>query len=152
MREKPVFEPDQLAYCGLYCLGCSFKVAYETQNRAYLLHHQSHNMQRKELPLEQLYCGGCKTEQTLCGPCELRDCAQNQDLISCADCGDFPCEKIISFGHDGIPHHQLAYETLQQISRLGLEPWFDSYLEQLYCKHCGERLSWYYTCPQHHDR
>jgi SAM-dependent methyltransferase len=73
---------------------------------------------------------------------------KGKELDSCADCEKFPCEKVSAFGNDGIPHHRQALENLMIINETGKENWFEGFMKNLECD-CGERLSWYYQCPEH---
>jgi hypothetical protein len=93
-------------------------------------------------------CPGCKGD-ALCGPdCKIKVCASAKGLVSCADCGTFPCQILLDFANDGVPHHHWALENLQDIREHGVEAWFVKFKTKLTCD-CGERLSWYYKCPSH---
>ena len=152
------FDADKLAYCGIYCPECSFVAAYETGKREHLLAMPERYDEYKQATLSEVgNCPGCKLDN-LCGDCDIKDCARSQgqqsmapkkeDIDSCAECAKFPCEKVLAFGNDGVPHHRQALENLMTISAIGKESWFEGFRKNLECD-CGERLSWYYKCPIH---
>ncbi len=99
--------------------------------------------------MEECACPGCKVQIDQCA-CNIgiKPCAEEKGLISCADCGDFPCEKSNTFGHDGTPHHEDGLRNLQRIREVGYEAWLEEMQALLYCG-CGTRQSWYCGCPLH---
>lgn len=136
------FDVGKLAYCGIYCAQCSFATAYETGNRAHLLAMPEKYDKFKNDELSECACGGCKAEN-ICGDCAIKDCAAEKAVDCCADCPGFPCETLLAFANDGVPHHKAAVENLEAISAVGSEEWFKDFSANLQCD-CGERLSWYY--------
>jgi hypothetical protein len=147
------FTAEQLAYCGIYCAQCSFKAAAETRKPEHLANMPpKYNAPKydtfKQEVLGGQACPGCKGD-ALCGPdCKIKVCAAGQRFTSCADCDVFPCQILLDFANDGIPHHHWALENLQDIRENGVEGWFERFKPNLICD-CGERLSWYYKCPSH---
>lgn len=142
------FDVKKLAYCGIYCYQCSHVVAFETNNREHLLAMPEKMDKYKNLSLSEYgTCPGCK-DANLCGDCEIKDCASLKGIDCCSDCGSFPCEIIINFANDGIPHHKWALENLKNIKLNGKVNWFEEFKTSLHCT-CGERLSWYYKCSKH---
>lgn len=138
------FDKNMLAYCGLYCEQCSFKTAYEEQNEKHL---EQIPYQFTKRSLSDYNCGGCKG-YCICGVCEIKPCASAKNIESCAECDSFPCQLIDSFENDGMPHHRSAIENLKDIRKNGLEAWYSSLQSILRCQ-CGEKQTWYYTCPLH---
>jgi hypothetical protein len=133
-----------LAYCGLFCEQCSFKAAHDEQDDKHL----------KQIPypftkqdLSKYNCECCKGF-CICGPCKIKPCASAKNIDSCADCDDFPCEYIIKFSNDGIPHHKKAVSNLYYIRQRGIDNWYAQIEPLLKCE-CGEKQTWYYTCPLH---
>ncbi|NLT57872.1 MAG: DUF3795 domain-containing protein [Clostridiales bacterium] len=135
----------QLAYCGIYCPVCSFRVACETGDRAHLLGMPAKYDPFKEGDLADCRCEGCKQDAS-CGPCAIKDCAQDRDLAHCGDCGDFPCEVLLAFQHDGIPHHFEAVQNLHQIRDGGIDRWLAEAARRAVCNVCGGRRSFYHRC------
>ena len=132
--------PNELiAYCGLYCDACSFKVAFEEQNREHLLRMPEKYDYLKNTPLE--WCPGCRLENR-CGECAIRDCAIEKRLEYCSLCCDFPCEKLLKFNNDGIPHHAESIENLKALKTMGTEQWLVVQKAKWMCA-CTARYSWY---------
>lgn len=141
------FNKDMLAYCGLYCEQCSFKVAYNTQDTKHLKPYPKQD--EDEWPQENLNnynYAGCKGNHCICGNCIIKLCATGKNVDTCADCNSFPCEHMDKFASDGFPHHKEAIDNLFSIRKHRVEAWFETLQTKLKCK-CGARLSWYYNCP-----
>lgn len=143
------FDIRELAYCGLYCPQCSFRAANETGSREHFADAPERYAQLTQKPLEELACPGCKGDN-ICGDCAMKDCAVEKGLEVCADCDEFPCDKLTAFGGDGAPHHAGALEALHAIRELGREAFFESIRPDLACATCGKRQSWYFRCE--HER
>ncbi|MCD8138674.1 MAG: DUF3795 domain-containing protein [Planctomycetaceae bacterium] len=142
------FDPKMLAYCGIYCEQCSARVAFTERDWKHLEMFPSRFTAGRP-DLSEYDCEGCKG-RNLCGPCGIKDCASGRNLDSCADCGEFPCAMLVAFETDGIPHHRWAVDNLRRIRAHGLEAWFAAFRPALRCD-CGQRQSWYHTCPVHTD-
>ena len=140
------FDMKMLAYCGLYCEQCSVRTAFVQQDEAHLEHFPA-KFKTGRTVLSDYACEGCKG-RNLCGPCAIKDCASARGVDSCADCGDFPCDRIARFGTDGIAHHRQAVANLRDIREKGIDAWFAALSPALRCR-CGRRQSWYHTCPEH---
>ena len=140
-------EGAKLAYCGLYCPMCSFVAAFETKDREHLLAMPEHYAHLKSRTLEECECPGCKDQVDKCH-CEMKPCAQEKGIATCADCAEFPCRAIDAFGRDGAPHHAQALANLWRIRELGYEQWLRE-MEALAVCSCGTRQSWYRRCPAH---
>jgi len=70
-------EKNLVAYCGLYCSACSFKVAYDENDKRHILEMPAHYDQYKDKPLQ--FCPGCKLDEQG-SKCEIRNCAKNKGL------------------------------------------------------------------------
>lgn len=137
-KTKPI-----IAYCGLYCGGCSFKVAYETNDRAHLLGMPEKYNCFKEGPLEP--CEGCRADN-FSSECAIRICAVDRALEHCGECIKFPCLRLEEFSNDGIPHHAEIIDNLKQLKEMGEEAWLKQQSEKWKCG-CGSPASWYLkTC------
>lgn len=133
---------NALAYCGLYCQACSFKVAYEEQDRNHLRAMPAEFDRHKEEPLKP--CIGCRNDPD--SSCEIAKCARERSLLHCGDCPVFPCERITEFTSDGIPHHAEAMANLERIKQIGELSWLVEQEARYRCS-CGSRYSWYLqTC------
>ena len=128
-----------LSYCGLYCGACSFKVAFQEQNRGHLFAMPQKYAKYKDIKLED--CAGCRVDDG-CGECQIRKCAMEKTLTHCGECVDFPCKKLDDFSSDGVPHHFEIIENIKNIQEDGINRWFDDQKSKYQCS-CGKKLSWY---------
>ena len=128
-----------LSYCGLYCGGCSFKVAFQEQKREHLLALPEKYDKLKNMELED--CAGCRVDYK-CGECQIRKCAMEKTLTYCGECIDFPCKQLNAFSSDGIPHHFEIIENIKTIQKDGINRWLDDQNNKYQCS-CGKKLSWY---------
>ncbi|AKA70399.1 DUF3795 domain-containing protein [Clostridium scatologenes] len=130
-----------IAYCGLYCGACSFRVAFEDNDRNHIEHMPMYYNYLKNKPLE--FCPGCRLENK-CGECTIRDCAIEKKVEYCSQCNDFPCDKLKKFSNDGKPHHGEAISNLNMLKEIGEKKWLDLMKEKWTCSKCGSKYSWYY--------
>jgi hypothetical protein len=128
-----------LAYCGLYCGACSFRVAFLEGERRHLLPMPAKYDKYKDAPLED--CPGCRADDQG-SECKIRNCAGERNLAHCGDCPDFPCKRITDFSSDGTPHHSEAIPNLRAIREMGVDAWLAEQKARFACS-CGKRLSWY---------
>ena len=128
-----------IGYCGLYCGACSFKVAFDENNREHLIAMPAKYDRHKEAELQ--FCPGCKQEDKP-GECAIRDCARDKNMDHCGHCPGFPCEKLELFCNDGTPHHTDTIRNLQQLRKMGEEMWLAIQAQKWTCP-CGAKLSWY---------
>ncbi|MDQ7094798.1 DUF3795 domain-containing protein [Desulfosporosinus sp. PR] len=131
---------ELIAYCGLYCGACSFKVGFEENNKDHVRHMPSMYDKYKNQSLQ--FCPGCRLENQ-CGDCAVRDCARNKKIEYCSLCSDFPCKKLLDFNGDGKPHHAEAIENLSLLKDIGEEKWLVMQNRKWRCEKCNSRFSWY---------
>lgn len=132
-------EFELIAYCGLYCGACSFKLAHDTNEMGHLLCMPARYDPHKGAMPE--FCPGCRLENQ-CGPCGIRDCARAKSLDHCGQCDAFPCQRLIDFNGDGASHHAESIANLESLNTLGPEAWLARQREAWTCP-CGLRRSWY---------
>lgn len=132
-----------IAYCGLYCGGCSFQVAFETENRIHITKMPSYYDKYKNNELEN--CPGCRLE-IKCGECKIRDCAIEKKVEWCGQCKEYPCDLIEKFINDGKPHHAESRKNTKLIAVLGERKWLEEMKKNYSCPKCGKKNSWYYRC------
>jgi hypothetical protein len=94
-----------IAYCGLACYSCPIHLATLEKDQS------MQAKMRKEIAeqLAKIYgtipkpeiitdCDGCKVNNgrlfTGCIDCEIRKCAIEKNLINCAYCCDYACDKL----------------------------------------------------------
>ena len=94
------------AYCGLDCAGCPIHLATlepdESKQRAMRLEiaricTEQYGM--NILPKDVTDCDGCCSQTgklfSGCAKCEIRKCAIDRKLMSCALCADYACQKLL---------------------------------------------------------
>jgi len=130
---------ELIAYCGLYYGACSFKVAFDENDKAHLMSMPAYYDPFKNKPLN--FCPGCRLENQ-CDPCAIRDCNRDKKIEYCSLCDDFPCEKLKNFNNDGKPHHVESIANLHLLNKIGPEKWLELQKEKWTCQ-CKARYSWY---------
>jgi hypothetical protein len=131
---------ELIAYCGLYCGACSFRLAALENNREHIINMPSQYDPIKNNPIE--YCPGCRLENK-CDECEIRDCAVNKGINYCCECAEFPCEILNKFDNDGKPHHREVLRNLSLLKKNGEIEWLE-YMDKKWTCKCGKKISWYY--------
>ena len=76
------------------------------------------------------------------GGCKIRACAVSKDIPHCGECDKFPCDLLIEFNNDGMPHHSDVINNLRKLRKLGEEAWLSYQAKRWECE-CGAKLSWY---------
>ena len=91
---------EQIAYCGMDCTNCPVYTATQADDdaareKAAVLFSK---LFKTEIPASAINCDGCKSETGRlfghCTTCEVRTCARDRKLESCAYCKDYSCEKL----------------------------------------------------------
>ena len=130
-----------IAYCGLYCGACSFKVAFETQDREHINKMPSYYDDCKNDDLFD--CPGCRLE-SCSNECDIRNCAISNGIDWCSQCSKYPCNLIYDFSCDGKPHHEEIIKNFELLSKSGEKEWLKEMKAFWECKNCGKKKSWYY--------
>jgi hypothetical protein len=99
---------ELVAYCGLTCQSCPIYRATREDDlekqekmRAAIARHCQEHYGLVLRPEEITDCDGCRTESgrlySGCSKCEIRACARQRKVESCAHCTDYACEKLQKF-------------------------------------------------------
>lgn len=125
-------------YCGLYCGACSVFIA----NKKGIVEERAKEW---EMNPEDLKCHGCKTEITAvyCKDCDIRQCAENNNIEFCFECGDYPCNRLREFRNDEWPHHSVVLQNLETIQKKGVQEWVKEQEIRWSCPECGTLFAWY---------
>ena len=94
-----------IAYCGLTCDSCPIHLAtlekdksHQTKMRVEIADQCTKLYGMNLQPKDITDCDGCKanTERLFsgCFNCEIRKCAILKNMINCAYCSDFACDKL----------------------------------------------------------
>jgi hypothetical protein len=93
---------DLTAICGPSCTQCQAYIATRNNDKAELERIASEWTKGlgRTFTADDIVCDGCRVPggrlSTYCATCEIRLCAQNKGMVTCAHCPDSPCEKIIA--------------------------------------------------------
>ena len=94
---------EMIAYCGLNCHECPALIATENdddEKRVEVAEQWSKQYNTEIIP-EEISCDGCLYEGGKlfkhCQVCEIRKCGKEKDVITCAHCDDYICEKLENF-------------------------------------------------------
>ncbi len=142
------------APCGLYCGACSTYVARKRGDKAALNAVAKRISERRGWvikPEEDLVCNGCLSPQLaiFCRRCAMRECTIKKEITHCAQCPDFPCQTIINFNNDGLPHHSEVLSNIHRQQEMGINAWLDEQENRWRCSTCGCVIEWYdIKCPQ----
>lgn len=93
-----------LAPCGLDCETCpTFRATRENDDalRARTAAEWS-RMYSADIKPADINCRGCNSVEgphfSYCaGMCEIRKCARTRELVTCAECADYTCDKLEGF-------------------------------------------------------
>lgn len=94
---------ENLAYCGLICRTCAIYRATrekdknkQRQMRAEIARQIEEHYGQKRKAEDIGDCDGCRAEdgRLFCTGCQIRKCAVEKGIESCAYCGDYPCEAL----------------------------------------------------------
>jgi len=108
-----------IAFCGNRCHECGAYIATmndddEKRREVAALWSRQYNVSLKP---EDIRCTGCLTVGdnvfNYCKICEIRRCAMERGVISCAHCDEYACERLAAFFKMNPP----ARATLEEIRR-----------------------------------
>ncbi len=90
--------PQMIAYCGLDCAECEAYIATQKNDFEALIalaKKWSENHDTSYRP-EDIECGGCQSDRLneYCNRCGVRDCGLSHGFETCANCQDYPCDKL----------------------------------------------------------
>jgi hypothetical protein len=92
-----------VAYCGLVCTECPAYVATQkndNQARAKVAEEWSKQFQHN-FKAEDINCNGClatgEVQFGYCSMCDIRKCGSDRELLNCAYCIEYPCDKLNNF-------------------------------------------------------
>ncbi len=104
--------------CGILCCDCAAYQATQTSDPEELrdlADIESSYLGRKITPGEN-GCDGCLAEGGKQGPCvagcKIRACAKARGIVTCAECGDFPCDLLAAL----FAHHPQAKQVLTNLA------------------------------------
>jgi hypothetical protein len=93
---------EMIAYCGLDCSACPAYEATQSNDMEELARvaEEWSNQFKMEIPKESIVCDGCKSDtgrlSGYCSICQVRSCAGEREVITCAHCPDYVCANLES--------------------------------------------------------
>ena len=137
-KAKRTMEFRYDTFCGLYCGACDVLQANKRGSVEALA-------QAWEMEPAALRCQGCKSQvnAVYCVDCDVKACARERRVGFCFQCNEYPCDRLVSFRKDDHAHHSIVLQNLDQIRRLGLEPWLVQQRARWSCPQCGTEFAWY---------
>jgi hypothetical protein len=94
-----------IAYCGLDCFACPAYLATKANNRAALERTAAQwreQFNTSQITADSILCDGCPADiggrlSGYCATCEIRACAIERGVSTCAHCADYACAKLEGF-------------------------------------------------------
>ena len=92
-----------LGVCGLVCSEYNAFQATQANDAAAIAKVAEGWSQQFNVTMtpEKVWCDGCTAAGPRkcghCGECAIRACGLDRGLMTCAECGDYQCEKLTSF-------------------------------------------------------
>ncbi len=94
-----------MGFCGLSCASCPIYLATretdkakQRQMRIQIAELISEHYDTPVTPEDVNDCDGCRSSTgrlySGCNNCEIRNCAQTKNCLTCAHCDEYPCEKL----------------------------------------------------------
>ncbi len=108
-----------IGYCGIICSDCPVFMATQKNDDAERKRVAEIFTRQygKKYVLEDINCDGCPNPSTsvfsYCNVCEIRKCGKKRNLVNCAHCSDYPCEKLSKL----FAEYSKAKDTLDKIRR-----------------------------------
>ena len=124
---------DLLAPCGLYCGVCAVYIATRDDN----LKFKERLTGVYNLPLEQIYCKGCLSDDVIvfCKVCAIKKCTKERGYEGCHQCDDWPCEHIEKFP---LPvGKKVIMRAIPQWREWGTERWVEEEEKRYLCPECS---------------
>jgi hypothetical protein len=122
---------EMTAPCGLDCFNCCHYLANDNEELRKQIQEGIFTAGYK-LSAEEAVCKGCRRESGLIPvrrihglePCKVFKCVSSKDIESCADCSDFPCDKLHPWADRAsiLPHNIKVY-NLALMRKMGWEKW-----------------------------
>ena len=94
-----------IAYCEMDCSKCEgYLATQENDNSKRAEVAEKWSVQyNADINPEQINCNGCKSDGIKFffteSMCEIRRCAMEKDVMNCAYCNEYACEKLEKFFH-----------------------------------------------------
>jgi hypothetical protein len=111
-----------IAKCGLNCAECPAYIATQKNDDALRAETAKKwsEMFKSELKPADINCDGCQTDSPrllgYCSVCEIRKCAREKKLATCAACPEYSCGKLDAFLAQ-VPEARRTLEALRKVTK-----------------------------------
>jgi hypothetical protein len=109
---------EMIAYCGLACTACPALIATRNDDddeRTRVARMWSEQF-KVDIKPEDINCAGClSTIEPLfshCRVCEIRQCGLDRQVMNCAHCDEYACDKLTKF-LDMVPEAKSTLENIR---------------------------------------
>jgi hypothetical protein len=103
VKKEAEQKEKMIAKCGIVCSDCPAYIATQKNDdglRAETAKKWS-EMFKSDIKPSDINCDGCQSESprlfSYCSTCEIRKCAREKKVATCADCPEYSCEKLDKF-------------------------------------------------------
>lgn len=108
-----------VAYCGIVCTDCPAYIATQADDRAALERVAAQwreEFSAPEITVASVICDGCLASNGArlagyCSTCAIRACGVERDVVNCAHCAEYSCDKLDGF----LSHVPDARKVLEEI-------------------------------------
>ena len=112
-------EKKMIAKCGIVCSECPAYIATQKNNdvlRAETAKKWS-EMFKPDIKAADINCDGCPSDSprlfNYCNVCEIRKCAREKKVATCASCPEYSCKKLDEFLAQ-VPEARAALEEMRK--------------------------------------
>jgi len=118
-KEEPMKDTSIIAACGLICSTCPAYMATQKNDDALRVKTAKEwsEMFKVDIKPADINCDGCTTESSrlfnYCRVCEIRACAREKKVSTCAVCPGYSCEKLDKFLAQ-VPEARAMLEEIRQ--------------------------------------
>ena len=90
---------ENISFCGINCFSCHVYIAKKTDNNDLRIKTAKQLISIGfEITPDQVNCDGCISSDGLllkhCNDCKVRNCAMSKNIMTCAECPEYYCEKL----------------------------------------------------------
>jgi hypothetical protein len=90
---------DRIAFCGINCSGCpAFVATQKDDDKEKAKVAARWSTPKYPFAADDVHCDGCLIPDgrlmSFCGDCDVRQCALDRRVGSCAHCDEYPCDRL----------------------------------------------------------
>lgn len=115
--------------CGLFCGTCLIYTAtiLDIKNLKLQLAKEIFIAENPEGNISKIKCFGCHGNKDLhwSPRCKILRCTTEKNILTCAECSEFACEKLVSFYKHYEEFEGELYNEILEIKKIGIKKWLD---------------------------